>query len=487
MRQKLRCFLFVILSVFIGGCATVYKGDDFTTPKDEILPPGEEYTAEHDKCLNVVYYVPADTVEWSNWHYRLSGITLQIQKFFGENLKRHQVNRNFGLVVNENPEYVKIHYIKSSRKCNELSNSDIVAMKNEVLDYFNQNPGERLSDNFLVFMPHYAKSFMQYLLSDDGVGMVFCGCDDERFDMKFFNSPRGRALYLSSMGEILYNLARSFCLPTENHGRSDTYLHLMGSEIYKPFAQAYRWEHNYTSYSGSYSGSFVAGTPDKIRLSASSANILGTHPLFQNDDVGSLSVEILKTEIASFEGEYVGVDYGLDSLFVTCHFRADRPIKGMVMTLDPWRSRDLEVSPQVDMPEWDRDPFNDTGFDSYAIWRSVYDMEEDPETGGYIARFRVSMGELRFKRIVLASSSTPNNNEIRFRFIGEEGEMAPQYPDVKGGDYIVERTLDAEGKEIAGLQYGFRYVYSVKGTETGSNLTLAHDIRQRYGSRRPLD
>ncbi|MFR7808162.1 MAG: hypothetical protein ACLU4N_02055 [Butyricimonas faecihominis] len=53
------------------------------------LYPQETYTAQRKYTLNVVYYVPADMMEFDDWHYRLSGITLHMQNYFYENINRY--------------------------------------------------------------------------------------------------------------------------------------------------------------------------------------------------------------------------------------------------------------------------------------------------------------------------------------------------------------------------------------------------------------
>ena len=66
------------------ACTDIYRESDEQSEEEEITPPSETYHHEDGKqyCLNVVYYVPSDGVEVSDWHYRLSGMTLKIQEYF---------------------------------------------------------------------------------------------------------------------------------------------------------------------------------------------------------------------------------------------------------------------------------------------------------------------------------------------------------------------------------------------------------------------
>ena len=89
MKKNVGYLLGVLLSVFvISSCTDVYKEADAEN-EEVVVPPGETYTAQRKYTLNVVYYVPADMMEFDDWHYRLSGITLHMQNYFYENINRY--------------------------------------------------------------------------------------------------------------------------------------------------------------------------------------------------------------------------------------------------------------------------------------------------------------------------------------------------------------------------------------------------------------
>ncbi|MFR7875239.1 MAG: hypothetical protein ACLU4J_01965 [Butyricimonas paravirosa] len=78
----------VLLSVFvISSCTDVYKEADAES-EEVVVPQGDVHCTEKI-YLNVVYYVPADMMEFDDWHYRLSGITLHMQNYFYENINRY--------------------------------------------------------------------------------------------------------------------------------------------------------------------------------------------------------------------------------------------------------------------------------------------------------------------------------------------------------------------------------------------------------------
>ena len=137
------------LSIFIAACTDVYKEDDSDLSQDEeVIPPGDTYTQERAHTLNVVYYVPNDVEDNPDWHYRLSGMTLHIQKFFHECFMRYRVDRKFGLELNDvNPAFVRIHYIKSARNAFDMKVANIADKAKEVLAYFEKNATEKKSDH----------------------------------------------------------------------------------------------------------------------------------------------------------------------------------------------------------------------------------------------------------------------------------------------------------------------------------------------------
>ena len=170
MKKNVGYLLGVLLSVFvISSCTDVYKEADAES-EEVVVPPGETYTAQRKYTLNVVYYVPADMMEFDDWHYRLSGITLHMQNYFYENINRYMHlsgeaadKFKFGLEVNDvNPDFVKIHFIKSTRNCIDMQEKNLPEMAQEVLDYFNQRPELKKSNHYLVYMPAYEGSFVKH-------------------------------------------------------------------------------------------------------------------------------------------------------------------------------------------------------------------------------------------------------------------------------------------------------------------------------------
>ena len=174
MKKNVGFLLWILLSIFIASCTDVYREAD-SEKEEEIIPPGDTYTPEKIHNLNVVYYIPSDIEEIEDWHYRLSGVTLHVQNYFYENFMRFRVDKKFGLELNDvNPDFIKIHYIKSKKSYLDMQERNISQMAQEILDYFEQNPGLKQSDHYLIYMPEYKGCFIKHYYPSEKEGLAFC-------------------------------------------------------------------------------------------------------------------------------------------------------------------------------------------------------------------------------------------------------------------------------------------------------------------------
>lgn len=405
MKKYVRWALLMLLPVFMLACAKLYDGDD-PTEVLPILPPGVTYTPEAKYNLNVVYYVPADVDSLASWHHRLSGITLHAQKFYKDNMKRHMHEKTFGLVVNENLEYIRVHYIKSKLKSAAMGLKDMNAMTEEIMSYFKENPTEQKSNHFLVYMPKYTGSFMgtgfrksegSTLIAPD-LAFAFAGCDIPKFNIKYYVSPKARKNYLASLGDVLYQLGRSFLLTDNNGKESDPAYSLMGTELIK-FSNS----HTTTYYHMRYKE-----TPDKIRLTETDAMRLNQIQLFNEEHTYK------DTRVTM---EKVDLRYENDSLIlVDMSFRSSDEIVAAIIYNDPWRSY---FDNRTQDPTIDRDPLTNTGGD--AITYYVRDLKKEGDL--YKASFKLPWDEM-----MLSSKNNfadENQAEIRFSFIGKGGIPYP--------------------------------------------------------------
>lgn len=462
MKKNVGFLLWILLSIFIASCTDVYREADSEKEKERI-PPGNTYTPEKETYnLNVVYYVPSDVVEIEDWHYRLSGFTLHIQNYFYENFMRFRVDRKFGLELNDaNPEYVKIHYIKSKRSHLDMQERNISEMTQEILDYFEQHPDTKQSDHYLVYMPKYDGSFIKHYFPSTKEGFAFCGVDNTRWKVSYFESARARAVFIPQLGYVLKTFAQSCFLPESNAGFDSPFMALMGAERDLVSNQPV---YNCKNYSGSAgtSGTYTPGTPDKVRLMIWDVRYLAGTQLF-NDDYSyePFEVNIQDVQIASKEGVLYSTD---DTLHVKCRFSCPVDLAGVLLLDDPWRTYH-PVSNKLDV-SLDKDGTNETGWDAYGVYVEAVNFKKEGDV--YEADFVLALGNhLNFP--LKPSATTIIDHELRFRFIGKHGMAYPHAPTSIKGDFT--------DTPLRGNIYTIKLAGKVDGYQA-----FYHDIPTRYGT-----
>lgn len=464
MKKNVGFLLWIFLSVFIASCTDVYKEDNSEKEK-EIIPPGETYTPERKYNLNVIYYVPADIQEAEDWHYRLSGLTLHIQNYFYENFMRYRIDKKFGLELNDvNPEFVKVHYIKSNKLSLDMQQKNISEMAQEVLAYFEQHPELKQSDHYLVWMPEYSGSFISHYYPSTNQGMAFCGCVNDRFKISYFESARARATFLGDLGYVLKTFAQACFLPESDTGLDSPFRALMGAtDLSKSGSSTVTYKqpiYNCYYYSGGTSSgsSFTSGTPDKIRLMLWDVRFLAGTQLF-NDDYSyePFEVEIKDVDIRS---KYGAESTETDTLHVKCRFSTPEELVGVLLLDDPWRTYTLPA--KVWDTTKDMDGLYESGWDAYGVYvdQAMFKKEGDI----YEVEFEVPM--VNHHNMPRENNSTVAfNHELRFRFIGKNGMAYPHpFTSIKGD-----------------FDSSLRYVYQVKGGGSYGNYYYNHDIGTKYG------
>lgn len=481
MKKNLGYLLGVLLSFFvISSCTDVYREDD-AEEEEVVIPPGETYSAQRKYTLNVVYYVPADMIEFDDWHYRLSGVTLHMQDFFYENLNRYMHlsgeaanNLKFGLEVNDvNPNFVKIHLIKSSRNSADMQEKHLPEMAQEVLDYFDQHSELKKSNHYLVYMPVYEGCFVKHYYPSADQGMVFAGSDTERFNIRYFDSPRGRATFLGDLGYILKAFCQACFVPESTSGLDSPFLSLMGAhDVWTTTSTAINYmspKYNCVNYSGFISGStFSAGTPDKIRLMAWDAFYLkGTQLFNENYSYEPFDVKINDVQILSKAGNIVVVSskpltvVEEDTLHVRCSFSTSAELNGVLLLDDAWRTCDY---PRKWVTELDKDENYESGWDAYGIYVNAAMFKKDGND--YVVDFVFPMANLGKMGQEPNGSTAKYNRELRFRFIGKNGMAYPHAPTSLKGAF--ESPL--------------RNVYEMTPQRKNWVYFYLHDIATRYGT-----
>ena len=472
------------------ACTDIYRESDEQSEEEEITPPSETYHHEDGKqyCLNVVYYVPSDGVEVSDWHYRLSGMTLKIQEYFEENFGYYGVENKMGLVVNDSSEsYIKMHLIKSQYPAAELHEGNMAKMAAEILDYYTANPDEKTSDHYMVWMPEYSGCFIKHYFPDTKSGMTFAGVDNDRWKPSYFESPRATAVFLSDFGLLLKTFAHSLFLPESSSGLEHAYLALMGASGRTGGSSAgYKPDYNYKNYAGTSTaggGSVTYGTPDKVRLMIWDVRYLNGTQLF-NDDYSyePLEVKVDREKVRIWSKDTACSESGMlyedwwrqDTIFMEVPFSASAELAGVLLLDDGWTSYNVGTTSVTNTQDTtlDRDPMKDTGYDAYGVYLDVTALEETAD--GYIARFALPLGNNIYPFYGGTSvQRNPVKHELRLRFIGRNGMAYPHYPtSVKG------ETENADGKEAIVSDY--RYPFTFNSKTQGGEYCMWVDIPWRY-------
>lgn len=427
MRKNVKLLLFLFLSVWIGACTDLYQGDENEDVVEVIPAVGANYTPEKAYNLNVVYYVPVDADTVENWHYRLSGVTLHVQDFFRQNMKRYKVDKTFGLVVNEVPEYIKIHYIKSTRNASAMGEDHMKEMAAEIQDYFKKNAGEKSGNYYLVYMPKLNEvPFYGHYYPSPEEGMAFCECDYTKFNIRYVNSSRARARFLEGLGTLIYELGHAFFLTENSQGLEDPYMSLMGWNKFlseSSIAPLTFPNYYYESYTGRFpsGGSYVPGSPDKIRITEADARCLDQNQVF-NDSYSNDPFEVVMQDI-KLSSVKNPENLQKDTVFVKCKFTSTTKLAGAILYCDPWRS--YANGTTVPDPTLDRDENYESGGDAYGFYVDGVEIK-DLGNSSYEVEFAYPIGRLfSTSRPFVALGEKGMEAEFRFRFIAKGGMLYP--------------------------------------------------------------
>lgn len=148
--------------LFAGFCfAACSKKSDASvaTPPPPPPPPPVtyNYTSDKERNLNVVYFVPNDVAKPADYHRRLSEIMLNVQSFFGSEMKRNGYgNKTFGLLKDATQQRIKLIEIAGSQgKAAYPYSGGSGAVVAEINQYKAAHASEFTSDHYLVIIPAY--------------------------------------------------------------------------------------------------------------------------------------------------------------------------------------------------------------------------------------------------------------------------------------------------------------------------------------------
>ncbi|WP_417359616.1 discoidin domain-containing protein [Galbibacter sp.] len=156
IKKKLTLSLLTVL--IIAGCSK----DQFTPSEENLTatyllgeqPGFENEWSNNPHKLNVIYFLPKDVEPFQNYKHRISGILLQTQEFFAENLDREGFGRSsFGLDLLAK-ELVDVDVIRGAREQDYYTYSGGSGkVIPEIEAYFAENKNAKKSEHTLVIMP----------------------------------------------------------------------------------------------------------------------------------------------------------------------------------------------------------------------------------------------------------------------------------------------------------------------------------------------
>lgn len=481
MKKDRKWFLSIMFGVLVVACTTdAYETNKKVKDKDKPLSETWHADPENYHCLNVVYYVPADVDTLNLWHKRLSGLTLNTQKFFKENMQRNRFDKTFGLVVNDsNQNYITISYIKSKREAAKMQVTDVKEMAVEVMDYFAANPSEKRSNHFLVYMPKYSGSFFNTIplnpsnLEMPDHMMAFCGCDAESFDPKFLTSRKGRETHLQDLGQVMYELMHAFFQSDNNGVLTSSRFSLTG--------------HITTSASKKYVPNYKRYWEDLQLIDLTPTDAMWLNQIQVFNEEGTHEYNSME-EVTIKEVKYSWLDeenhiVERDSLLIECTFESSDEIVGAIAYIDPWQSSTVIAEHEDANMRNEGDAlascvfvenFDKAGNGLYKV--SFLFLWSDMNTGN----IRNNYTESSFPSSIndpagvegLKLTNRCCRGEVRFRFIAKGGMAYPQPLVSEKGEWNPELKLR---NFFLMRQYWFGQSYQLGGLEY-----YPADIVERY-------
>lgn len=399
--------LFIATAGFMGCNEEVTKLEfdkDYPT-LPEVIPPGDEYVKDGEKCMNVFYLIPQELDTIFDWHRRLSGITLNMQEYIRENYVHAGLgDKTFNLYKNKaSKDFIKIHLLRSKKVSIYSENIQLKEIKEEIQAYWKENPGTQLGNNTLVYLPKYAgnapfhgsyaKSSPDAPAYDLGFGVVTV--DHEDFDINYAGTLAGK-VFLSSMPAIIHELGHACWIPHNRAPWSEVQYSLM-----------------------SVADNYYFDSPRTMRFTQADLLWMQELDIFKpNRDTEDFSqaykVRMVDNKII-YEDGILKIDY---------QFTADKKPALLIAYGDPWLSNiDGEDEAQMKYTEYD------------AV---SYVTNEITESNGiYRAQLNINWEDYL---------STENNRkakkgEIRYRIVFEGGHSFPSVYELKGQGPTSDESL----------------------------------------------
>jgi hypothetical protein len=282
--------------------------DDLAPTKDPD-PIVKEFTSDHEKNLNLVYFIPKNNPAKVDYERRLSGVMLWLQNYYGKEMERNGYGyKTFGLLKNDVTKRVKITVIKGNLDKDSYGyDAGSGNVKTEVDAYFAAHPAERKGEHYLIILPGNDKS----ATDPNAVGVPFYGLGKYCFakDLEILDMANaGQSEFVKWFGGMAHELGHGLNLPHNCQKVSENTNPALG--------MALMWAGNGTL------------TKSPTFLTAADCAILNTNQIFNKDTKAYYGAVTAK--ISKIDAKYENGNIVISGIFTT-----NVPVTDIIYYNDP--------------------------------------------------------------------------------------------------------------------------------------------------------
>ncbi|MEL4308064.1 discoidin domain-containing protein [Joostella sp. CR20] len=259
------------------------------------------------KQLNIVYFLPNDVEPYKDYHKRITNVLRHTQNFYAKELKENGFEyKRFGLQEDEeNPGLVKIHLIKGQEgKASYPYTGGGSMARNEIKNYFIENPHLKTSEHFLIFIPKYDIDVPYYALGKYGFVIDY----ENGYDMEQWDESSGHsAINDRWIGVLIHEIGHALNLPHTKQKTTKNFISMMGVGSNKYWNE-----------------------PNKVKLTKGSALILDNSEVFNISN----GFEYYNEEpIIEIKKERIYADENV--IHIKVRFKSSVKVKGAIIYNDP--------------------------------------------------------------------------------------------------------------------------------------------------------
>lgn len=370
------------------------------------IPPSLEYIKEGDACLNVFYAIPSDLDTVSDWHKRLSGITLHIQEYFKTNFEKAGYGaKTFNLEINKtNPKYIKIHYLSLDETTSAVQKVMIDHATEKAVAYYKEN--NLSSKNSLIYLPKYpdknaanAPANGNYYKSEGAIvqdmGFGVLAVDHVGFDIKHFGETTQFSM-LSGLSAIIHELAHGFWIQHHDNGM-DKKNGMMGYAV-----------HEYLN------------KPNEVWFAESAIFRMNELSIFNKESSGdSFNFDPWANEIGIKGNKEAQVKYeeASDEIVIDWNFKSTKKVVGFMAYIDPWFAKSVtdDMLSRDQVTDYDATTYLASN-DEFTASGNDYSVSMRIKWQDFVDRNKlynnIEQGEVRFRIIFQGGATLPESGAM---------------------------------------------------------------------------